>query len=192
MLAPRVNAAGRMSTPDIATRLLLATGDAMGEEARGAGAAAQRREPQAPAGRSRPGRAGAEGDRDRPGRRRPQRARRRRRGLAPRRDRHRRVEAGRRLSQAGDRALDRRRRRPRILPQHSGLRHARRARALRRPVREVRRPPPGRRADDGGGAGARVPRADQRPRGRGPGTGSAAPAPAHRRPAHAPIASRTI
>jgi single-stranded-DNA-specific exonuclease len=34
MVAPRVNAAGRMSTPDIATRLLLATGDAMGEEAR--------------------------------------------------------------------------------------------------------------------------------------------------------------
>jgi single-stranded-DNA-specific exonuclease len=34
MLAPRVNAAGRMSTPDIATRLLLATDDAMEEEAR--------------------------------------------------------------------------------------------------------------------------------------------------------------
>jgi single-stranded-DNA-specific exonuclease len=34
LLAPRVNAAGRMSTPDIATRLLLATDEAMGEEAR--------------------------------------------------------------------------------------------------------------------------------------------------------------
>jgi single-stranded-DNA-specific exonuclease len=34
MLAPRVNAAGRMSTPDIATRLLLANDEAMGEEAR--------------------------------------------------------------------------------------------------------------------------------------------------------------
>jgi single-stranded-DNA-specific exonuclease len=34
MLAPRVNAAGRMSTPDIATRLLLATNEAAGEEAR--------------------------------------------------------------------------------------------------------------------------------------------------------------
>ena len=34
LLAPRVNAAGRMSTPDIATRLLLASDEAMGEEAR--------------------------------------------------------------------------------------------------------------------------------------------------------------
>jgi single-stranded-DNA-specific exonuclease len=33
MIAPRVNAAGRMSTPDIATRLLLATDEAMGGEA---------------------------------------------------------------------------------------------------------------------------------------------------------------
>jgi single-stranded-DNA-specific exonuclease len=33
-LAPRVNAAGRMSTPDIATRLLLANDEAMDEEAR--------------------------------------------------------------------------------------------------------------------------------------------------------------
>ena len=31
ILAPRVNAAGRMSTPDIATRLLLASGDAMAD-----------------------------------------------------------------------------------------------------------------------------------------------------------------
>lgn len=33
-LAPRVNAAGRMSTPDLATRLLLASDEAMGEEVR--------------------------------------------------------------------------------------------------------------------------------------------------------------
>jgi len=33
MLAPRVNAAGRMSTPDIATRLLLASDEALAEEA---------------------------------------------------------------------------------------------------------------------------------------------------------------
>lgn len=34
MLAPRVNAAGRMSTPDIATRLLLASDEALADEAR--------------------------------------------------------------------------------------------------------------------------------------------------------------
>jgi single-stranded-DNA-specific exonuclease len=34
LLAPRVNAAGRMSTPDIATRLLLASDEALAEEAR--------------------------------------------------------------------------------------------------------------------------------------------------------------
>jgi single-stranded-DNA-specific exonuclease len=34
MLAPRVNAAGRMASPDIATRLLLATDEALAEEAR--------------------------------------------------------------------------------------------------------------------------------------------------------------
>src|SRR6195256_834823 len=34
MLAPRVNAAGRMSTPDIATRLLLACDESMGDEVR--------------------------------------------------------------------------------------------------------------------------------------------------------------
>jgi single-stranded-DNA-specific exonuclease len=35
MMAPRINAAGRMSTPDIATRLLLASDEAMADEARG-------------------------------------------------------------------------------------------------------------------------------------------------------------
>ena len=35
MVAPRVNAAGRMSTPDIATRLLLAADEQLAEEARG-------------------------------------------------------------------------------------------------------------------------------------------------------------
>jgi single-stranded-DNA-specific exonuclease len=34
LVAPRVNAAGRMSTPDIATRLLLASDEAMGDEVR--------------------------------------------------------------------------------------------------------------------------------------------------------------
>jgi single-stranded-DNA-specific exonuclease len=34
LLAPRVNAAGRMSTPDIATRLLLAADEALGEDVR--------------------------------------------------------------------------------------------------------------------------------------------------------------
>jgi single-stranded-DNA-specific exonuclease len=35
MVAPRVNAAGRMSTPDLAARLLLATDEAMADEVRG-------------------------------------------------------------------------------------------------------------------------------------------------------------
>lgn len=34
MVAPRINAAGRMSTPDIATRLLLASDEALGDEAK--------------------------------------------------------------------------------------------------------------------------------------------------------------
>jgi single-stranded-DNA-specific exonuclease len=35
VIAPRINAAGRMATPDIATRLLLASDDALADEARG-------------------------------------------------------------------------------------------------------------------------------------------------------------
>ena len=93
ILAPRVNAAGRMSTPDIATRLLLATGDAMGDEARALAQQLNDENLRRQAGGGGPGRAGAEGHRDRPRRRRAQRPRRRRRGLAPRRDRHRGVEA---------------------------------------------------------------------------------------------------
>ena len=78
MLAPRVNAAGRMSTPDIATRLLLATDEAMGDEARGLAQQLndenlrrQQEEAEIVA-------AGEEGRRDRSRRRRAQRARRRR------------------------------------------------------------------------------------------------------------------
>ena len=44
MLAPRVNAAGRMSTPDIATRLLLAADESDGRRGARARAAARRRE----------------------------------------------------------------------------------------------------------------------------------------------------
>ena len=58
MLAPPVNAAGRMSTPDIATRLLLATDELDGGRSAGPGAAAERREPEAPAGRGRSRRPG--------------------------------------------------------------------------------------------------------------------------------------
>ena len=41
VLAPRINAAGRMATPDIATRLLLASDEALAEEARGLAEPAQ-------------------------------------------------------------------------------------------------------------------------------------------------------
>ncbi len=109
MLAPRVNAAGRMSTPDIATRLLLAAdeGDGRGSAAAGACSstartcAGRRRKP-------RSSRAAKKIVHDRSRRRRPIGSRRRRRGLAPRRDRHRRLEARRRLSSSGDRAVGRR------------------------------------------------------------------------------------
>ena len=54
MLAPRVNAAGRMSTPDIATRLLLASDESMGDEARALAHAARRGERPAARRGSRP------------------------------------------------------------------------------------------------------------------------------------------
>ena len=152
MVAPRVNAAGRMSTPDIATRLLLAADETMAEEARQLALQLGRRE-RATAGRRSgdPGR--REEDRpDRSGRRRPIRPGRRRRRLAPRRDRHRGVEARRRVSPAGDRAVGGRRRGARLVPQHSAVRHAGRARALRPSVSPLRRTQAGGGPRDGGGA----------------------------------------
>ena len=132
VLAPRVNAAGRMSTPDIAARLLLASDEAMAERGARAGRAAQHREHAAAARGSRDRRAGEEDRRDRPRGRLAHGDRRRRRGLAPRRHRHRRLEAGRRVSPAGHRAVDRRRRGARVVPQHPVVQHAGGARVVRR------------------------------------------------------------
>ncbi len=105
MVAPRVNAAGRMSTPDIATRLLLAADETMAEEARqlalqldGENVRRQEEEAEILA-------AAKKIVADRSGRGRPIRPGRRRRRVAPRRDRHRGIEARRRLSSTGDRAV---------------------------------------------------------------------------------------
>ena len=126
VLAPRVNAAGRMSTPDIAARLLLASDEAMADEARELAEQLntenlrrQQEEAEIVAQAKKIVETDLEvgsrtvivvaGD-----------------GLAPRRHRHRRVEARRRLPPAGDRAVDRRRHRPRVVPQHPVVQHARR------------------------------------------------------------------
>ena len=94
LLAPRVNAAGRMSTPDIATRLLLASDEATGRGGPPAGDA--RSTAKTSVGRKRKPRSGrreedrSTADPDVGARIGPRRGR---RGLASRRDRHRRLEA---------------------------------------------------------------------------------------------------
>ena len=141
MVAPRINAAGRMSTPDIATRLLLAVrrrrwrdeAKALAEQLE-AENTRRRQEDQDILAKAKKI---VETD---PGDRRPQRAGRGRRGLAPRRDRHRRVEARGCVLSAGDRAVDRRRHRARIVPQHLRLRHAGVPRVVRAADEAVRRP----------------------------------------------------
>ena len=125
MVAPRINAAGRMSTPDIATRLLLASDEGMADEAKALAEQLEAENTRRRAGRSGHPRQGEEDRRDRSRGRLAQRAGRRRRRLAPRRDRHRRLEARRCVLSAGDRAVDRRRHRARIVPQHPRLQHAR-------------------------------------------------------------------
>ncbi len=150
ILAPRVNAAGRMATPDIAARLLLAADDSMAEEARALAtqlndenlrrqeqeqeilAAARRVVDTDPDVGAHAGTGGVG------------------RGLAPRRHRDRGVQTGGRLRAAGDRRLGRGRRRSRILPQHSGIRHAGGSRGLQPPPGEVRRPSHGGRPHAGG------------------------------------------
>ena len=115
-----------MATPDIATRLLLASDEALADEARdlaeqlNAENIRRQQEEAAIVAEARQDR------RQRPRDRRPDRAGRGRRGLASRRDRHRREQAGRRLSPARRRAVDRGRRGARVVPQHPLVRHARR------------------------------------------------------------------
>ena len=124
MVAPRVNAAGRMATRRYRDPAAAGRRRGAGRRGAGAGPAARRREHPAPRGGAGHRRRGPQDRRHRSRRRRASGAGRGRRGLAPRRHRHRRLEAGRRLLPAGDRAVDRGRRGPRLVPQHPGLRHA--------------------------------------------------------------------
>ena len=132
ILAPRLNAAGRMSSPDLALDLLLMRGrdDDVREPARARLAQQLDRREHAAAGagsRDR-GRSAAHRSRSDPDIGGAQHAGRGRRRLASRRHRHRGVEAGRAVPQAGARAVGRRRHRARIGPQHPGVRSAREAR----------------------------------------------------------------
>ena len=154
MVAPRINAAGRMSTPDIATRLLLASDEGMADEAKALAEQLEAENTRRRAGRSGHPRQGQEDRRNRSRHRLAQRAGRRRRRLASRRHRHRRLEARRRVLPAGDRAVDRRRHRARLVPQHPRLQHAGRARILRAADEALRRP-------QGGGRPATRDRAHQ-------------------------------
>ena len=118
VLAPRINAAGRMATPDIATRLLLASDDALADEARGLAEqlnAENVRRQQEEAAIVAEARTIVDGD---PGDRRANRVGRGGRGLASWRDWHRRQQARGRLSPAGRRAVGGRGRGAGVVPQH--------------------------------------------------------------------------
>ncbi len=148
VLAPRVNAAGRMSTPDIAARLLLASDDGMADEARGLAEQLNTenlRRQEEEAGIVAQAKKLVETDLEvgsRPvivvvGRR-----------MASWRHRDRRVKARRCVSSSGDCDLDGRRGCTRVVPEHSLVQHARRARVVRRRDDQVRRTQASRRSHD--------------------------------------------
>jgi single-stranded-DNA-specific exonuclease len=118
MVAPRGQRAGRMSTPDLATRLLLASDEALGDEVRelaqqldGENLRRQEEEAEILAAARKVVRPTRRWGRARCSCRRGR--------LASRRHRHRRVEARGRLSSSGDRVVGRRRGGARVVPEHS-------------------------------------------------------------------------
>jgi single-stranded-DNA-specific exonuclease len=139
VVAPRINAAGRMSSSDIAARLLLANDESMGDEARalaealdGENTKRQLEEAEIVAQAKKI----VETDIDIGSRTVP---RCRRGWLASGRHRDRRLEAGGRLPSAGHRVVGRRGRRARVVPQHPVLQSAGRPRVGGRRAPDLRR-----------------------------------------------------